>query len=63
MEQANKKYFISYFYTTKNDMGCGYTTVETDSKIKDMEKIQELASNIENSRGYEKVIVLNFQEL
>lgn len=64
MEQANKKYFVSYFFTTnRNENGLGNLTIKNAPKITYESGIDTITNRIINDFGYKKVTILYFQEL
>lgn len=56
------KYFISFMYQTKTDMGYANNTINTTRKI-DEELIQEIIQNLIDKNGYLAVTILNFIQL
>lgn len=56
------KYFISYFYTTKNNFGLGSCEVERAEKIKNIKDLHEIETDFkEIQKDFETIIILNYK--
>lgn len=58
------KYFISYFYTTKNNkqFGLGNCKVERAEKIKNINDLHEIETDFkEIQKDFETIIILNYK--
>ena len=56
------KYFISYYYTTKNNPGLGNCEVERAEKIKNINDLHKIETDFkEIQKDFESIIILNYK--
>ena len=61
-----KKYYVVYYYTSKNDdtnLGISNATILSSYKIKNIDEIAKIESSIAMKMDYSKVKLINWKKL